>query len=57
MQSKAIQLFFLMFILLRIVIALLKDWHEGFTTINIFLGLGALIIIGLMIRIGTKKYW
>jgi hypothetical protein len=57
MQSKAIQIFFLMFILLRIVISLLKDWHEGFTSMNIFLGIGALIIVGLMIRIGTKKYW
>jgi hypothetical protein len=57
MQSKAVQIFFLMFILLRVVIELLKDWYEGCTMTNIFLGAGALFIIGLMIRIGTRRYW
>ncbi len=57
MPSKAIQIFFLMLILLRVVIKLLQDWYEGWTFINICLGVGVVFIVGLMIRIGTKKYW
>jgi hypothetical protein len=57
MQSKAIQIFFLMFILLRIVIKLLQDWYEGWTSINIILGIAVLAIVGLMVKIGMKKYW
>jgi hypothetical protein len=57
MPSKAIQIFFLMLILLKVGITLLQGWHEGLTFINVCLGIGAILIVGLMIRIGTKKYW